>query len=79
MTKPITPCHHCGQPQSKHWAVNYSDGQMVAGNVLICPTAVYTPTERDARPYDLSRQSKVSKRDVGCNGDVQWNGRRYGR
>ena len=56
------PCHHCGQPQAKHWVVNYSDGQMVSGNVLICPTSVYKPNEKDARPYDLSRQPKVSKR-----------------
>jgi hypothetical protein len=34
-------CKKCGLPQKDHYAVNYSDGQMVAATIYICPRAVF--------------------------------------
>jgi hypothetical protein len=34
-------CENCGQPSQEHWALNYTDGPMVSGTVLVCPTAVF--------------------------------------
>jgi hypothetical protein len=42
--KPVDPrsqCQNCGLPMNEHYAVNYSDGQMVAATVLLCPTSVF--------------------------------------
>lgn len=41
LNDPRTGCAHCGQPMKDHYAVNYSDGQMVAATVMICPTSVF--------------------------------------
>lgn len=38
---PKTICFHCMRPEREHWAVNYSDGQMVAQSTLICPQSVF--------------------------------------
>lgn len=34
-------CARCGYPESQHWAVNFANGPLVSGTVLICPTAVF--------------------------------------
>jgi hypothetical protein len=34
-------CARCSRPRRQHYAVNYSDGQLVSGETLICPTAVF--------------------------------------
>ena len=47
--KPMDPrsgCQHCGFPLKEHYAVNYSDGQMVAATVMICPTSVFAKATR---------------------------------
>lgn len=38
-TKPA--CRRCGYVESAHYGVNFSDGPMVSGVVLICPVAVF--------------------------------------
>lgn len=34
-------CAGCGLPLKKHWSVNFSDGQHVSGETLICPASVF--------------------------------------
>lgn len=41
----IPPCTHCGCPPDEHYVVNFADGPMISGNVLICPTAIYEATK----------------------------------
>lgn len=38
-------CKRCGKPRERHWSANFSDGPMVAGEILICPTAIYLPKQ----------------------------------
>lgn len=40
-TPSLTRCENCGHPEGEHWALNYADGPMVSGTVLVCPTAVF--------------------------------------
>jgi hypothetical protein len=39
--KPSDICEHCGEMRMKHYVANYSDGQLVAGAVYICPRNVF--------------------------------------
>lgn len=39
----VPPCKNCGHPQDEHYVVNFADGQMISGDVKICPTAIYEP------------------------------------
>ena len=32
---------NCGKPQDEHYALNYADGPMVSGTVLVCPNSIY--------------------------------------
>ncbi len=46
MSRPKAPsdadlCQRCGHPRRKHWSLNFSDGQQVSGEVLVCPTAIF--------------------------------------
>lgn len=38
----VAMCVRCGMVQKKHWSANFSDGQHVAGGILICPTSLFT-------------------------------------
>jgi len=35
------PCVNCGEPQSSHFIVNFSDGPCVSIAIGICPDSVY--------------------------------------
>ena len=37
----IVLCDNCGQAQTEHVLVNYSDGQRVGMAFLLCPSAVF--------------------------------------
>ena len=43
------PCARCGESLHAHYAANYSDGHLVAGTVLVCPTAIYQPRAEPAQ------------------------------
>ena len=38
-------CARCGHPQGDHWVLNHANGPYVSGDVLICPTSVFTPRQ----------------------------------
>lgn len=40
--RPTARCARCGHAAHDHQTVNYSDGQMVARSLLICPTAIFS-------------------------------------
>jgi hypothetical protein len=42
--KVVTPvrCARCGHLKGDHWALNYSNGNLMSGEVLVCPTAVFS-------------------------------------
>ena len=37
-------CARCGAPKRYHFGLNFADGTLVSGAVLICPTATYMET-----------------------------------
>lgn len=36
-------CARCGYGMDSHWCLNFCNGVQGSGEVLVCPTAVFTP------------------------------------
>lgn len=37
----MPPCARCDRPMRDHYSLTFTDGVVVSGEVLVCPTAVY--------------------------------------
>ena len=49
MTPKPARCANCGKRMVDHYAVNYSNGNLIFADVYICPTAIYTVPLRKAK------------------------------